>query len=80
MNLFEKALVNVETELTNFFRRYGESFRDGERLSDFYGDCSMTSTPSFVGCRKGTTEVLASMLLGFLSDLQQVRQHAMFTP
>lgn len=53
--------MSIQQEMQEFFRAYGESFKDGIKLSEFYGDCAMASTPSFVGCLKGSGEVRAAL-------------------
>lgn len=41
----------------DFFKRYGESYSDGEKLAAFYGDCALATTPEFVGCLKDRKDV-----------------------
>jgi hypothetical protein len=53
--------MDKKTELLNFFKNYGKSFRDGVQLSKFYGDCALAATPTFVGCLKGIAEVRAAL-------------------
>lgn len=54
-------MASIEAELEAFFRGYGESFADGARLGEFYGDCAMAATPTFYGCLKGEAEVRATL-------------------
>ena len=54
--------MSLETEVLRFFTDYGEAFRDGVRLAEFYGDCAMASTPAFVGCLNGEAEVRAALV------------------
>lgn len=46
-----------ETKISNFFKAYGETFDNGEKLSEFYSDCALASAPKFVGCLKGREEL-----------------------
>ena len=55
------AAMSTRESLEQYFKRYGESFRDGDQLAGFYGDCAMASTPAFVGCLKGSEEIRAAL-------------------
>lgn len=53
--------MSTQNEITDFFTNYGKAFNDGEKLAQFYGDCAMASSPTFVGCLKGDKEVRAAL-------------------
>lgn len=44
-----------------YFRDYGTAFTNPEALASFYGDCAISSVPSFVGCLKGKEEIFKAM-------------------
>jgi hypothetical protein len=54
--------MDKKSELLSFFNSYGKSFQDGDKLSEFYGDCALAATPTFVGCLNGSSEVRKALL------------------
>jgi hypothetical protein len=44
-----------------FFDEYGSSFKEPERVAEFYGQCAIAVDPNFVGCLKGEKEILKTM-------------------